>query len=152
MKVCTFIGHRDSTEEIRALIKHTIIEAIEKENITNFYVGHNGSFDKMVYSIFEEICTQYENIDYSVILAYLPIKPETICKYKHTIYPEGTETVPKKFAISFRNRWMIKNSDMVIAYVKHSFGGAAQFFEYAKKQKKKVINIAENKSSSTVLY
>ena len=121
MKVCTFIGHRDSPEEIKALIKHAIIEAIEKENITNFYVGHNGNYDKMAYNILEEICTQHENIDYSVILAYLPRKQETICKYKHTIYPEGAETVPKKFAISFRNKWMIKKSDMVIAYVKHSF-------------------------------
>lgn len=138
MKVCTFIGHRDSPEEIKALIKHTIIEAIEKENITNFYVGHNGSFDKMVYSILEEICTQYANIDYSIILAYLPIKPETISKYRHTIYPEGTETVPKKFAISFRNKWMIKNSDMVIAYVKHSLGGAALFLNMQKNRRKKL--------------
>lgn len=33
MKISTFIGHRDSPEEIKALIKHAIIEAIEKENI-----------------------------------------------------------------------------------------------------------------------
>lgn len=38
---------------------------------------------------------------------------------------------------------MINNSDAVVAYVKHFYGGAAQFLKYAKNHNKKIINIAE---------
>ena len=59
----------------------------------------------------------------------------------NTIYPEGLETVPKRFAISWRNKWMIQESDVVVTYITHSWGGAAQFADLAKRKKKRVINI-----------
>lgn len=65
--------------------------------------------------------------------AYLPTK-ET--QYKNTLYPEGLESVPLRFAISHRNKWMVEKSDYVIAYVNWNFGGAAQFYEMAKKKVK----------------
>lgn len=63
--------------------------------------------------------------------------------YKNTIIPEEIENVPKRFAISHRNRWMVNKSDYVVSFVTHSFGGAAQFVEYAKKKNKIVINLGE---------
>ena len=135
MKSCTFIGHRDASEEIKPLIKQTIINLIEKERVTDFYVGNHGNFDRWVYSTLKEISEEYGNIYYTVVLAYLPNKKEDVI-YKNTTYPEGIETTPKKFAISFRNKWMINNSDIIVAYVRHSYGGAAQFLKYAKNQKK----------------
>lgn len=55
---------------------------------------------------------------------------------------EGLENAPRKFAISKRNRWLIEHCDTVIAYVKYSTGGAAQFKELAEKKQKWIINIA----------
>ena len=55
--------------------------------------------------------------------------------------PEGIERVPKRFAISWRNNWMLENSDYVVAYVTHSWGGAVQFVEKAEKRGQKVIYI-----------
>ena len=57
-----------------------------------------------------------------------------------TIFPEGIERVLKRFAINYRNEWMIKQSDYVVTYVKYSLGGAFNFKEYAERKKKKVIN------------
>ena len=57
------------------------------------------------------------------------------------IYPE-IEKTPPRFAILKRNFWMINKADLVIAYVKHSWGGAAKSFNYAKKLNKKFINLA----------
>lgn len=48
--------------------------------------------------------------------------------------PEGIERVPKRFAISWRNNWMLEHSDYVVACVTHSWGGAAQYVEKAKKR------------------
>ena len=36
---------------------------------------------------------------------------------------------------------MIKQSDYVVTYITHSWGGAAQFAEMAERQKKTVINL-----------
>jgi hypothetical protein len=38
---------------------------------------------------------------------------------------------------------MIKQSDVVVTYVTHNFGGAAQFKEMAEKQGKMVIELSE---------
>ena len=62
--------------------------------------------------------------------------------YKNTLLPEGIEAVHPRFAISWRNKWMIKQSDYVVTYITHSWGGAAQFAKLAEKQKKTVINLA----------
>lgn len=47
-----------------------------------------------------------------------------------------------RFAVSWRNNWMLKQSDYVVTYITYSWGGAAQFAEKAARQKKTVINIA----------
>lgn len=62
--------------------------------------------------------------------------------YSDTMLPEGIETVHPRFAISWRNKWMIKQSDYVVTYITHAWGGAAQFAEKAAKQNKIVINLA----------
>ncbi len=51
-----------------------------------------------------------------------------------TIYPEGLEVVPPKFAVSKRNAWMLERCEYVITYVKFNFGGAALFKEKAIKK------------------
>ena len=58
-----------------------------------------------------------------------------------TVYPEGLENVPKRFAIYARNKWMIEKSDFVVTCVNRSFGGAAQFKEFAIKRGKTVVEL-----------
>ena len=78
---------------------------------------------------------------YEIVLAYLPIQEDPLCDADHTLLPEGIETVPPRFAIEYRNKWMIDHSDIVITYVHRSFGGAAKFKELAEKKNKVVIQI-----------
>ena len=59
------------------------------------------------------------------------------------LLPEGIESVHPRYAISWRNNWMLRQSDYVVTYITHSWGGAAQFAENAKKQKKVVVNLIE---------
>ena len=77
-----------------------------------------------------------------VVLAYLPKVKEDIKLYE-TIYPLGIEVVPPRFAISFRNKWMLQKSDYVVTYIKRPQGGAAQFHELALKKNKKVIYLPD---------
>lgn len=87
-------------------MRTTLIDLIENKNVTVFYVGNNGSFDFMVHRQFEELSQTY-HITNSVVLAYIPGKKSEYDDFSNTILPEGIETVPKRFAISYRNKWMI---------------------------------------------
>ena len=121
--VCTFFGHKDTPKEIEPTLRSTLIDLIENKNVTTFYVGNNGNFDTMVRRQLEDLSHTYP-ITYNVVLAYLPTKKSAYDDYTNTILPEGIETIPKRFAISWRNKWMIQQSDVVVTYVARTYGGA----------------------------
>ena len=81
---------------------------------------------------------------YSVVLAYLPIEERAydLVRPSEALYPEGLETVPKRFAISKRNDLMLARSEIVVCYVWHRFGGDYQFLEKSQRRNKQVINLA----------
>lgn len=139
---CCFFGHRDTPSGILNELEQTITELIENDGVDTFYIGNQGGFDALVWRTLKKLREQYPHIRYNVVLAYMPIKKNDI-DYSDTIYPDGLETVPKRFVIDRRNRWMIENSEYVVTYVTHSFGGAAKFYELAVKKGRKVINLAE---------
>ena len=64
-----------------------------------------------------------------VVLAYLPAEKEYACA-DYTILPdlsEKIENIPPRFAIHYRNKFMVEAADIVVTCVKHSWGGAADF-------------------------
>ncbi len=97
----------------------------------------------MVRMLLKEMSAKYPHIRYGVVLAYMPEKKNMHEDYSDTILAEGIETVHPRFAISLRNKWMLRQAEYVIAYVEHSWGGAAKFVEMAGKQGKHVVNVAE---------
>ncbi len=139
--VCCFFGHRDTPSSIENKLKQTIIDLIENKSANTFYVGNQGGFDFMVRRTLKELKEKYPHINYSVVLAYMPGKKDECEDYSDTIYPDGLENVPRKFAIDRRNKWLVDNSDYVIAYISRSLGGAAKFYDLAVKHKREVINL-----------
>ena len=139
MPTCTFFGHRDCPETIKPKLKETLIDLITRHGIDTFYVGNHGHFDAYVRSTLRALKQEYPHIRYAVVLAYLPGKKAECEDLSDTILPEGIESVPPRFAISWRNNWMLKQSDYVVTYITHSHGGAAQFAEKAQRQKKGII-------------
>lgn len=49
--------------------------------------------------------------------------------------------MPKKYAISYRNDWIVKQSDMVICYITHNFGETAKFVKKAHKDGGIIYNL-----------
>lgn len=145
MSSCTFFGHRIINKDIKDLLTRQIDNLIAEHGVNVFYVGNNGQFDHLVAAVLLELKSRNPQISYSIVLAYLPEREKEYnqLSYTETIYPEGLEYTPPRFAISKRNQWMVQQSDYVIAYVEHSIGGAAQFTEYARKKHKTVINLAD---------
>jgi hypothetical protein len=145
MAICTFFGHRDAPESIRTKLHILLIDLIENKNVTRFYVGNQGRFDSMVLKELNELKKCYPYLDCFVVLAYMPGKKTDDLFFKNinTIYPDGLETTPPRYAISRRNRWMVLNADYVVTYVIYSFGGAVQWKELAEKKGKIVYNLVD---------
>ena len=139
----TFFGHRYVQNEIEPMLRSTLIDLIENHDCDLFYVGNQGAFDAMVTRVLRELSDHYAICAYTV-LAYLPAGENGASdEILPTILPEGIETAPRRFAISFRNRWMIEQSDCVVTHVtNHIASGAAQFKALAEKQGKTVINLS----------
>lgn len=144
MLSCAFFGHRDTPFEAEAVLQQLLTQLVKEENVCLFYVGNNGNFDKLVLNCLKKLTLRFPYIQIFVVLAYLP-KSQIIDGdfiNLNTIFPEGLENVPKKFAISYRNKWIVDHADLVISYVNKPFGGAFKYSELASKKGKKVINIA----------
>lgn len=143
MKACTFFGHRDTPEKIEPILKRSIIHLIVNEKATRFYVGHQGGFDFLCRNVLIELSDLYD-IKYDVVLAYIGGKKQDYEQYNNinTIFPDGIEKTPPRFAISYRNKWMIKQSDYIITYVTHNWGGAADFKNLAEKKGKTIIELS----------
>ena len=106
MAVCTFFGHRECPHSIQADLKTLLIHLIEEQHVELFYVGHQGAFDRIVRNTLHELTFHYPHIRYYVVLAYMPKSSNEYddIDYALTLLPDGIETVPKRFAISWRNK------------------------------------------------
>lgn len=139
LQACTFFGHRDCPASVKPKLRAVLVELIEQKNVTRFYVGNQGSFDAMAYSVLQELSAHYPQIRCTVVLAYLPAAGEA--PLPNSILPEGIETVPRRFCILWRNRWMLEHADYVVTYIVHPQGGAARFAQLAEKKQKAVYNL-----------
>ena len=138
---CTFFGHKDAPDAIYPKLLKVIEELFLERNVDRFLVGTHGIFDSLALKALRELKKKYPLLVYGVVLAYMP--DANHYQEFETVFPEGIEVVPKRFAITYRNEWMVRASDVVVCYIDHSWGGASQFVEMATKQGKEIINLAE---------
>ena len=138
---CTFFGHKDAPDAIYPKLLKVVEELFLERNVDRFLVGTHGNFDSLTLRALREVKNKHPLLTYSVVLAYMP--EANNYQDDKTIFPEGIEVVPKRFAITYRNEWMVRASDVVVCYIDHSWGGASQFVEMATKQGKEIINLAE---------
>ena len=143
MPSCTFFGHRDCPETVKPRLREVVTDLIVNHRADTFYVGNHGWFDAAVHAVLKEMKEAYPHINYAVVLAYMPNGQKEYTDYGDTILPEGIENIHPRFAVTWRNNWMLEHADHVVIYITHSYGGAAQFAQKAKSRGKTVINIAE---------
>ena len=145
--IITFCGHSNClfNDEEKEKLKQLLIKEIRKNPTCKFYLGGYGDFDSLCLRTLQELKTVFPNIELLFITPYLDSNYSKLelAKYYYddVIFPP-LESVPRKFAILKRNEWMVEEADLVIAYVKYSWGGAAKTLEYAKRKKKRIINLA----------
>ena len=147
--IVTFCGHsrfpRSAEYERRIL---DILESELGDRPVDFYLGDYGDFDTLAYDCCKMYSQNHKNASLIFITPYItPEYQKNHLEYKKErfdgiIYPE-IEDRPLRFALTYRNRWMVEKSDLVIAGIFHSFGGAYQTYKYAKMIKKRTLLVTE---------
>ena len=136
--IVTFCGHREvqEPEKVRAWLYETV-EGLIREGADCFYLGGYGQFDALASSVVRELKQEYPHIRSVLVLPYLDRECDRSA-YDESIYPP-LEHVPKRYAISRRNEYMVDTADVIVAYVVYSFGGASNTLRYAERKQKRII-------------
>lgn len=143
-KVCAFLGHRCLNEDIYEKLETQIEQLILTENADTFWVGGHGEFDELAAAAVRKLQQKYPHITLILILAYVP----QLDRYGEELpfdafdYPDEAEQAPKRLAIIHRNKYIAKNCDFVIAYIRQDSGGAYEAAQIAKRKNKIIFNLA----------
>lgn len=145
----TFAGHSAivSNNRIKELVKEQIRSHITATEPVTCYLGGYGDFDKICACACMELKKDFTGIEVVYVAPYFGLSEQSKIKDMQrqgfcdtSIYPP-IENTPPKIAITKRNEWMITRSDLIIAYINHHYGGAYKSVQFARRKKKKVINV-----------
>ena len=140
--IVTFCGHKDISDT--AALHDRLLDVLRSlisEGADTFLLGGYGAFDTLAASAVQELKTEFPQIRATLVLPYLD-RDYNRDLYDDSIYPP-LENVPRRFAISKRNEWMVDQADVIVAFVTHGWGGAASTLRYSERKKKRVISLAE---------
>lgn len=147
---CCGFGHRDMFKNIDAVLRQTLVNLIKQENVTLFYIGGMGEFDKIFSSTVRGLKRSFPDIKLVLVKPYFSNELNTNKEYYENTYdgiyiPEESATTFHKKAITVRNRWMVDNADFIISGVYKDYGGAYDAVRYAQQNKKIVFKLFEFK-------
>lgn len=145
--VITFVGHRDfiKTNNIEQNLLFLLEAFATKSEELYCYCGGYGNFDHFAARCVKHLQEYHSNIHSCLIIPYLTLKFQEQINifqeyYDEIIYPP-LENTPKKLAIIKRNEWMIDRCDIIISYIRRTWGGAAQTIQYAKQKQRLICSL-----------
>lgn len=148
--IVAFCGHREvfETERVRTWLE-TAVESLCLAGAEEFWFGGYGAFDHMALSVVRRVQTQFPKIRCVLVRAY-PDRPVETSAYDETIYPP-IETCPYRYAILRRNVWIAEHTDVLLAYVQHDWGGAAELLAHAVRRGKRCVIYPDCPTESSVI-
>lgn len=147
----SFFGHREVERlaEIENRLDKLLHDIITEKEYVEFLIGRDGEFDFIASSVIKRAIRKYScgNTHFTLILPYM--KADYRNNEKHYLdYYDDVEICSEsaeayyKSAIQIRNKSMVDRSDLIICCIQHKSGGAYKTVQYAEKQGKKIINLA----------
>ena len=162
-KSCAFLGNdydkifgkpcgHNTPAGLKERIKAEIINLIKNEDVDTFLVGELGGYEIDAYDTVLEVKKEYPNIHITLVVSKITeLHDIGECDYQYIhqrracddwIYPDKCVNGYKRLSIVYRNRYIIDNTDFIIAYNKYQ-GRAYEFCKQAKGKGVKVIELAE---------
>ena len=155
-----FFGHRyvDNIIKVENLLEEQIRKLIDENEYVDFLVGRNGDFDQCVSSSVLRVRKNHRD-DNSALVLVLPYPTAEYLNNENYFYDYYTDVeishaasvAHPKSANQIRNREMVDRADLIICYIEYEKGGAWQTVEYALKQGKAVINLANENETVNLL-
>ena len=122
----------------------------EKEYV-DFLVGRDGEFDQFASSAVLRVRKRYRDDNSSPVLVLPYARAEYLNNEEsyHDYYSDveisyAASKAHPKAAIQIRNRETVDRADLVLCCIEREKSGAWQTVQYAIKQEKTVINLADN--------
>lgn len=146
MSSATFFGHRDfNYSPYKDKIEAIIIDFIENHGVIEFYNGFRGNFDGLCAEIVFDLKPRYPNIKNIMVLSYHNRQNFVLPKcFDESVYLLERRVLPQ-YAISYTNQEMIQRSDFIVSGVCYHYGGAYTACNFAKRHKKIILDIFEDK-------
>ena len=147
--IIMFCGHSrfSKKEEYEQKILNFLEEKVGN-GFADFYLGGYGEFDNFAYECCKKYKETHRNVSLIFITPYITVEYQKNhlqygkMVYDEIIYPE-IEDKPLRFAISYRNQWMVEKADYVICGIDREWGGAYKTYQYAKRKNKYIYNITD---------
>jgi len=144
----SFFGHRamHNHRQVDEQLPEIIRDLIRAKPYVSFLIGRNGEFDEYAASIIKRVqrTVGKDNNDLTLVLPYPVADLEYYeAYYDSIIIPDSVSGVHPKSAITYRNRWAVEQSDLVIVNVTEMRGGAYTAMKYAEKLGKEILNLCD---------
>ena len=148
----SFFGHRNLAcgTEIECRLDKLLYDLITQKACVDFLIGRDGDFDLLASAAIRRAVRSYGcgNTHFTLVLPYMKAEyRDNVQSYLNyydevEICAESAKAYPKS-ALQVRNRIMVDRSDLIICCIQHKSGGAYKTVQYAEKQGKRIINLAE---------
>lgn len=144
---CCFSGHRILKKDFNVDKLTTVVDKLISNGYRTFLVGMAWGFDLKVFEVL--LTKKNYNID---IIACVPCKEQSTYfkKEEKQKYEDFLKKADKVVYVSNeyfdgcmqkRNRYMVDNSSILVAYLYSNIGGTKNTVTYAEKQGKNIIKI-----------
>lgn len=137
-KTCFFIGHRYAPDHLAPELAEVVERHITEYGVREFTVGRYGHFDSLAAWTVKEAKKRHPDVRLVYLRPYHPAErpigtPEG---FDSSFYPFETAKVPRPVAIVRANRYMVDNSNFLIAYAWYP-GNAIELLEYARRRERR---------------
>ena len=136
--ICCFAGHSQifCADDLYNKLVILIEKMITEEKVSEFWVGNYGEFDSLSAKAVRSLKNEHPDVRLILIIPYLTSdinenKEQYYEKYDSILIADNPDNTPHRYKIIKRNEYMVKNSDFIICFVRHSWGGAYRTFKYA---------------------
>ena len=145
-KTCAFTGHRIISDNFDAKELKNVVNQLIDRHFDTFLIGMALGFDTLCFEILEEVRSE-KSIK---IIACVPCRDQNkfFNKKQNKEYERMISSADEVIYLSEtyyegcmfeRNRFMVDNSDVLVAYLNFNRGGTYQTCKYAASEEKEII-------------
>lgn len=148
----SFFGHRviERPSEIEQRLDRLLHDLITQKEYVDFLIGRDGDFDLLAASAVRRAVRKYGCGNTALILVlpymraeYRDNEQNYLDYYDEVEICAESSAAHYKSAIQARNRSMVDRSDLVACCIQHQSGGAYRTVQYARKQNRCIVNLAD---------